>query len=138
MLVTRDFQVPLFHKVYDGNIPDVTLFRVLAKELMARHRAVLALLPATLARKVATQAGLDLSLPALLDELSAIREVAALYPQGTLAHRKDPSAPIRAISGQEIVSFRPQITPISRIFADQDVITLGILSAQIRHIRVGK
>jgi len=50
---------------------------------------VLALLLATLARKVALQAGLDLSLPALLDELSAIREVAVIYPQGTLAHRKD-------------------------------------------------
>jgi transposase len=50
---------------------------------------VLALLLATLARKVAVQAGLDLSLPALLDELSAIREVAVIYPQGVLAHRKD-------------------------------------------------
>jgi transposase len=50
---------------------------------------VLALLLATLARKAATQAGLDLSLPALLDELSAIREVAVIYPQGTLAHPKD-------------------------------------------------
>jgi transposase len=50
---------------------------------------VLALLLATLARKVAIQAGLDLSLLALLDELSAIREVAVIYPQGVLAHRKD-------------------------------------------------
>jgi len=50
---------------------------------------VLALLLATLARKVAVQAGLDLSLHALLDELSAIREVAVIYPQGPLAHRKD-------------------------------------------------
>jgi transposase len=50
---------------------------------------VLALFLATLARKVAVQAGLDLTLPALLDELSAIREVAVIYPQGTLAHRKD-------------------------------------------------
>ncbi|HOZ47794.1 MAG TPA: IS1634 family transposase [Candidatus Hydrogenedentes bacterium] len=50
---------------------------------------VLALLLATLARKVAVHAGLDLSLPALLDELCAIREVAVLYPQGTRAHRKD-------------------------------------------------
>jgi len=50
---------------------------------------VLALLLATLARKVATKAGLNLSLPALLDELSAIREVAVIYPQGVLAHRKD-------------------------------------------------
>jgi transposase len=50
---------------------------------------VLALLLATLARKIACQAGVDLSLPALLQELSAIREVAVIYPQGTLAHRKD-------------------------------------------------
>ena len=39
LLVTRDFQVPLFHRVYDGNIPDVRLFAALAKELIARHRA---------------------------------------------------------------------------------------------------
>lgn len=50
---------------------------------------VLALLLATLARKAAVQAGLDLTLPALLGELSAIREVAVLYPEGVLAHRKD-------------------------------------------------
>lgn len=50
---------------------------------------VLALLLATLARKVAVLAGVDLSLPALLEELSAIREVAVTYPPGTLAHRKD-------------------------------------------------
>jgi len=50
---------------------------------------VLALLLATLARKVAFQAGVDLSLPALLEELSAIREVAVIYPPGSLAHRKD-------------------------------------------------
>jgi len=50
---------------------------------------VLALLLATLARKVAFQARVDLSLPALLEELCAIREVAVIYPQGTLARRKD-------------------------------------------------
>jgi len=50
---------------------------------------VLALLLATLARKLACQAGLDLTLPALLEELTAIREVAVIYPQGTLAHPKD-------------------------------------------------
>jgi len=50
---------------------------------------VLALLLATLARKIARHADIDLSLPALLDELSAIREVAVIYPQGTLAHPKD-------------------------------------------------
>ena len=50
---------------------------------------VLALLLATLARQQVVQAGLELSLPALLSELNAIREVAVLYPSGTLAHRKD-------------------------------------------------
>jgi transposase len=50
---------------------------------------VLALLLATLARKIACQARIDLSLPALLEELSTIREVAVIYPPGTLAHRKD-------------------------------------------------
>lgn len=50
---------------------------------------VLALLLATLARKIAVQAHIDLTLPALLDELTAIREVAVIYPQGTLAHPKD-------------------------------------------------
>ncbi len=50
---------------------------------------VLALLLATLARNVAARAGLDMTLPALLKELTAIREVAVIYPKGTLAHRKD-------------------------------------------------
>jgi len=50
---------------------------------------VLALLLATLARKVAGQAGIDIALPAMLAELSAIREVAVIYPKGTLAHPKD-------------------------------------------------
>jgi transposase len=40
---------------------------------------VLALLLATLARKVAVEAGHDISLPTLLDDLSAIKEVALLY-----------------------------------------------------------
>ena len=50
---------------------------------------VLALLLATLARNTAVKAGIDMSIPALLKELTAIREVAVIYPQGTLAHRKD-------------------------------------------------
>jgi len=50
---------------------------------------VLALLLTTLARKIAVQAGIDLTLPALLKQLTAIREVAVIYPHGTLAHRKD-------------------------------------------------
>ena len=39
LLVTRDFQIPVFHKVYDGNVPDVRLFPALAAQLIARHRA---------------------------------------------------------------------------------------------------
>lgn len=50
---------------------------------------VLALLIASLARKVALEAGVNLTLPALLKELSAIREVAVIYPPGTLARPKD-------------------------------------------------
>lgn len=50
---------------------------------------VLALLLASLARKVALEAGVNVTLPALLKELSAIREVAVVYPPGTLAHPKN-------------------------------------------------
>ena len=50
---------------------------------------VLGLLLSTLARKEAFEAGIELSLPAMLKELSAIREVAIIYPKGTLAHPKD-------------------------------------------------
>jgi transposase len=50
---------------------------------------VLALLLATLARNTAAKAGIEMSIPALLKELTDIREVAVIYPQGTLAHRRD-------------------------------------------------
>lgn len=50
---------------------------------------VLALLLSSLAHKVAIEAGIKLSLPALLKDLSAIREVAVIYPQGSTAHRRD-------------------------------------------------
>lgn len=40
---------------------------------------VLALLLATLARKIAVESGLEISLTTLLDDLSAIKEVALLY-----------------------------------------------------------
>jgi transposase len=50
---------------------------------------VLALLLGSLARKEAVGGGIDLTLPALLKELSAIREVAVIYPTGTLGARKD-------------------------------------------------
>jgi len=42
LLVTRDFQVPLFHRVYDGNIPDITLFPKIAKELTKHYDEVFA------------------------------------------------------------------------------------------------
>ena len=47
------------------------------------------LLLAFLARKVAFEAGVHLSLMVLLKELSAIREGAVIYPPGTLARPKD-------------------------------------------------
>ena len=50
---------------------------------------VLGLLVASLARKVAFETGIKLPLHAFLKELSAIREVAVIYPPGTLAHPKD-------------------------------------------------
>lgn len=50
---------------------------------------VTALMLSSLARKVARNAGVDLILPALLEELSAIREVAVIYPRGTLARPRD-------------------------------------------------
>lgn len=49
----------------------------------------MALLLATIARKEALKGGIDLTLPALLEELTNIREVAIIYPPGTLAHPKD-------------------------------------------------
>ena len=50
---------------------------------------VLGLLLSSLARQQAAGAGIDLTLPGLLEELTKIREVAVVYPEGTLAHRKD-------------------------------------------------
>ena len=37
LLVTGEFQIPLLHRVYEGNIPDVTLFPEIARELVARY-----------------------------------------------------------------------------------------------------
>jgi transposase len=48
LLVTRDFQIPVFHKVYEGNVPDISLFPDLAQELMARHRQMDPTMRATL------------------------------------------------------------------------------------------
>ena len=50
---------------------------------------VLALLLSSLARMTAVRSGINLTIPALLQELNAIREVAVIYPTGALAHKKD-------------------------------------------------
>ncbi|MFC2173278.1 IS1634 family transposase [Acidobacteriota bacterium] len=47
------------------------------------------LLLASLARKESVRKGIELPLLAMLAELSKIREVAVIYPKGSLAHRKD-------------------------------------------------
>ena len=38
MLVSTDFHVPLFHKVYAGNVPDSTVFPTITEELRVRYR----------------------------------------------------------------------------------------------------
>jgi transposase len=38
MLVSTDFHVPLFHKVYAGNVPDCTIFQTVTEELRVRYR----------------------------------------------------------------------------------------------------
>lgn len=37
LLVTRQFQIPVLHHVYEGNIPDVTLFTQVSSQLTARY-----------------------------------------------------------------------------------------------------
>lgn len=37
MLVSTDFHVPLFHKVYEGNVTDVTVFKTVTEELRERY-----------------------------------------------------------------------------------------------------
>ena len=37
MLVSTDFHVPLFHKVYEGNVADATIFQTVSEELRARY-----------------------------------------------------------------------------------------------------
>jgi len=73
---------------------------------------VLALLLSALARKVAAQAGIELPLLALLDELSAIHEVAVLYPPQTLAHRKDHLALSRMTPRQKKLAEALQIAEL--------------------------
>lgn len=40
LLVTCDFQTPLLHYVYQGNIPDISLFPQLSKVLISRYRKI--------------------------------------------------------------------------------------------------
>lgn len=40
LLTTRDFQIPLFHQAYRGDIPDVKSFPEIARELLQRHKAI--------------------------------------------------------------------------------------------------
>ena len=37
MLVSTDFHIPLFHKVYKGNVPDATIFQTISQELRERY-----------------------------------------------------------------------------------------------------
>ena len=37
MLVSTDFHVPLFHRVYAGNVPDCTIFKTISEELSQRY-----------------------------------------------------------------------------------------------------
>lgn len=37
MLVSTDFHVPLFHKVYEGNVTDATVFKTVTEELRQRY-----------------------------------------------------------------------------------------------------
>jgi transposase len=40
LLTTRDFQIPLLHKTYEGNTPDIKFFPEVVRDLLGRHRAV--------------------------------------------------------------------------------------------------
>ncbi len=40
LLTTRDFQIPLFHKTYEGNTPDIAFFPEVIRDLLNRHTAV--------------------------------------------------------------------------------------------------
>lgn len=40
LLVTREFQIPVLHHVYEGNIPDVTLFPMISRRLVERFRSI--------------------------------------------------------------------------------------------------
>lgn len=40
LLTTKDFQIPLFHKTYKGNIPDIKIFPEVARDLLNKNKAL--------------------------------------------------------------------------------------------------
>lgn len=38
LMVTKDYRVPLLHRVYPGNVPDVTLFPEISRDLIGRYK----------------------------------------------------------------------------------------------------
>lgn len=40
LLTTKDFQIPLFHKTYRGNIPDIKIFPEVARALLDKNKAL--------------------------------------------------------------------------------------------------
>ena len=40
LLTTREFQIPLLHKAYEGNVNDSGFFPEMVQDLLARHRAI--------------------------------------------------------------------------------------------------
>jgi transposase len=40
LLTTREFQIPLLHKTYDGSCPDVKFFPDIVRDLLQRHAAI--------------------------------------------------------------------------------------------------
>jgi len=75
---------------------------------------VLALTLATLAGKVVSEAGIDMTLPALLKELSSIREVALIYPAGAPVRPKDHVTLSRMSSRQRKLAELLRITEVAR------------------------
>ena len=40
LLTTRDFQIPLFHKAYEGSTPDIKFFPEVVRDLLSRYSAI--------------------------------------------------------------------------------------------------
>jgi len=41
LLVIRDFQIPVLHHIYEGNLPDVKLFPRISRQLVDRFRSIM-------------------------------------------------------------------------------------------------